>query len=83
MHVRFQNSCKKRAENAFQFENSYKKEQKWKKESTFIWIFFACKLQKYICKKKAENNISKKHAKKSRNAKKAAKKAGAVYNKSL
>ena len=29
------------------------------------------KLQKYICKKKAENNITKKDAKKSRNAKKA------------
>ena len=38
------------------------------------------KLQKYICKKKAENNISKKHAKKKQKCKKkAAKKAGAVY----
>ena len=38
------------------------------------------KLQKYICKKKAQNNISKKHAqKKAEMQKKAAKKAGGVY----
>ena len=38
MQKKAENAFQK-AENAFQFENSCKKGQKWKKESTFIWIF--------------------------------------------
>ena len=45
MHVRFQNSCKKRtemqkkAENAFQFENSCKKGQNGKKKAHLFGFF--------------------------------------------
>ena len=46
MHVRFQNSCKKRAEmqkkaqNAFQFENSCQKRAKMEKKKAHLFGFF-------------------------------------------
>ena len=41
IHAKKEQKCKKKAEKAFQLENSCKKGRKQKKESTFIWIFFA------------------------------------------